>query len=270
MKGNYVFMKLKHLIIPTMAVCIMTGCSSGRNIKVMTYNIHSGIRSDKVPDFRGQAGIIRAEKPDVAALQEVARFHRDTPELDLPLELGKAAGMYCHFAPAKIRPDRWEYGVGMLSRKPTEFIEKVFLPVPGNIEPRCFAVYRLPGDPVCYLVVTHLSYRGECPGDDKVRMESVKTIKNYLDKNNFYPAILGGDLNCTRDTAALKYLAEYGDIWNDTDPRPITSLKSQCQIDYICTFPKGRFKLKKFYVVNDLTASDHCPVVAELVLYQNK
>jgi exonuclease III len=40
------------------------------------------------------------------------------------------------------------------------------------------------------------------------------------------------------------------------------------QIDFICTYPKGAFEVKKLTFVENLLASDHRPVVAEL-LYRN-
>lgn len=45
------------------------------DLKVMTFNVHSGINSEEVPkrDYDGIAEVIQKESPDIVGLQEVGR-----------------------------------------------------------------------------------------------------------------------------------------------------------------------------------------------------
>src|SRR5947207_417120 len=79
-------------------------CSSGvaappraGTFRVMTYNIHHGEGTDSRIDLERIAALIKKEKVDLVALQEVDRGVLRTGRRDLPAELSKLTGMSYFF-----------------------------------------------------------------------------------------------------------------------------------------------------------------------------
>lgn len=239
-------------------------------LRVMTYNLHSGLDVDFKPANPAQCDVVAAEAPDILGAEEVAVYRRFDPALNMPVEMGKKLDMEYGFSKALDLPNETpsaEYGVAAFSKYPMDFVDKLFLPAAD--EPRVFGVYRIHAEKEFYFVVTHFLFQGECEGDEEKRAASVKMISDYLAEHNYYPAILVGDLNATPESQAIRDLHEVADVWNDADPETKTAYSSKfgwVQIDYIASFPKGAFTLEKFYFGENITASDHRPAIADLIL----
>jgi endonuclease/exonuclease/phosphatase family metal-dependent hydrolase len=236
----------------------------------MTYNLQSGMNAEYQPDNPAQCQVIATEKPDILGCEEVAVYRRMKPDLNMVTAMAETLKMNSGFAKAIDLPAEGpnsEYGVAAFSKYPMEFVDKAFLP--SAAEARVFGVFRIHGEKDFYFVVTHFLYNGECEGDEEKRVESVKTIEKYLADHNYYPAILVGDLNASPDSPSIQYLHEVADVWNDADKETKTCYSSKqgwVQIDYIASFPKGAVSLDKFYFGENNTASDHRPVIADLIL----
>src|SRR5262245_3776891 len=94
-------------------------------LRVMSYNIRTGISSDNVLDLERTADTIRTAHPDVIAVQEVDVHWAERSEFkDQAHELGRLLRMRVFFAPIydldPLTPGapRRQYGVAILSRLP--------------------------------------------------------------------------------------------------------------------------------------------------------
>lgn len=236
----------------------------------MTYNIHSGIGTDDVPDLQRIADVVKSEDPDLLAVQEVSNYHQRTPELNIAQSLAEMLNMEVHFQKAiNINDGKGEYGLALFSKQKLQFVDSFFLPVPDGHEKRIFLVAKVELERPIYFAVTHFSYRGEYPGDEQHRNDSAKIITEYSLDNKLTPIIWTGDFNCTPDSTTLQYINKHWQVFNQADPDTATinckRLGPQ-QIDYICAIPKNACKLKKFKIVDNLIASDHKAVCAEITI----
>jgi endonuclease/exonuclease/phosphatase family metal-dependent hydrolase len=68
---------------------------STNTIRVMTYNIHHAEGLDGKIDLQRIADLIKQERADIVALQEVDRGMERTAKRDLPAEFAKLTGMSC-------------------------------------------------------------------------------------------------------------------------------------------------------------------------------
>src|SRR3954470_16689448 len=93
-------------------------CAESTNtFRVMTYNIHHGEGLDGKVDLQRIADLIKEEKADMVALQEVDRNTERTGKRNFPAEFAKLTGMSCVFS------NNWpvkggEYGTAILTRFP--------------------------------------------------------------------------------------------------------------------------------------------------------
>jgi endonuclease/exonuclease/phosphatase family metal-dependent hydrolase len=85
-----------------------------KRLTLMTYNIHSGIGRDRRYELERVAAILRAESPDVIALQEVNRGMQWTKQHDQPRILAELLGMNHYFCRTSFRGGG-EWGIALLS-----------------------------------------------------------------------------------------------------------------------------------------------------------
>ncbi|MFI1223895.1 MULTISPECIES: endonuclease/exonuclease/phosphatase family protein [unclassified Streptomyces] len=246
-------------------------------LRVATYNIHAGAGPDGVFDLDRQTAELRSLDADVIGLQEVDRHWGDRSGWrDLAGELARRLRMHVSFAPIYSldppRPGdpRAEYGVAVLSRHrivsaenheitrlSTQDPNPVPAPAPGFGE----VVVRVRGLPV-HVYVTHLDYRP----DPAVRVAQVADTRRIMAEDRG-PRILLGDFNA--EPAA----PELAPLWQelaDADPGAPT-FPAQApvkRIDFVAVSkdgPRGGIAVRKAWVPES-TASDHRPVVADLLL----
>ncbi|HEX2168397.1 MAG TPA: endonuclease/exonuclease/phosphatase family protein [Longimicrobiales bacterium] len=255
------------------AICAGTAAcgfrGSAQPLRVMSYNIAAGHG-----DLAAIATVIREADPDIVALQEVDVHWSERSGLaDQAAALADALGMHVRFAPiyhVADDPPR-EFGLAILSRYPVvEFTNHVIPRLSTQVEeaePR-----PMPGFPQAVVDIggtrihvfdTHLDYRA----DPRVRVQQVAAMLRVME-NVAAPVILMGDLNAQPDAPELQPL--FGllrDAWRDgggdgagyTYPgeSPVR------RIDYVMT--SGHFEVRSA-MVPVTTASDHRPVVVELVM----
>jgi endonuclease/exonuclease/phosphatase family metal-dependent hydrolase len=236
-------------------------------VRVLSYNIHTGIGSDNALDLARTADTIRATRPDVVALQEVDVHWAERSEFaDQARELGRMLGMRVFFAPIydldPLTPDapRRQYGVAILSRLPmphtanreitrlsTQDPNPVPAPAPGFAE----AVVIAKGVAI-HVYATHLDYRAE----PDVRAMQVADMLRIMSPG---PTLLLGDFNAEPDAPEL------APLWEKLTPAPVgltypADVPTK-RIDYVTVSNGIRVRSAS---VPETLASDHRPVLAEV------
>ena len=178
-------------------------------IRILSYNLRSGLSMNGELNIQRQAEVIRAIDPDVAGLQEV-RIRKDLPEEqgDQPAILAEETAMRAYFG-RTIDCNEYEYGIGVLSRCPSELMEVVLLPQPETMEQRAVVVVKVRhNNKNFYMVNTHLVFENDA---ENVRVEQLRTITELVKEKGYIPAVLTGDFNARPEAESIQYLAgEWG------------------------------------------------------------
>ncbi|MFP2961463.1 endonuclease/exonuclease/phosphatase family protein [Myxococcus sp. 1LA] len=103
-------------------------------LRLVSYNIHSGIGTDGHFDLGRVGEVLREVNADIVALQEVGDFRAVTPREDQPEHLADMLGLHMAFGPNVVRNGR-RYGNAILSRLPILKSKNYDLSV-GRREPR--------------------------------------------------------------------------------------------------------------------------------------
>ncbi len=247
------------------AVALIPGCGAPR-LRVMTYNIHIGQGMDDRFDLPRIARVINDATPDIVALQEVDRFAQRSGRIDQAGELARLTGMHVVHADTgalKPRDAQGEYGVAILSRHPIEDVRREPLPHDASRELRAAlgGIVQIKGIGPVLIISTHLQHNS---AED--RLAQANRI-NELFSAWKGPAILAGDLNAVPDSQPLQALGQH---WTDAagpqSPMTCPADRPNARIDYILYRPAGSWRVIECTVVDELVASDHRPVVAELKL----
>jgi endonuclease/exonuclease/phosphatase family metal-dependent hydrolase len=265
-------------VIALASVLALAGCADAGGgsltLRVMTYNIHHGEGTDGVFDLARLAAVIAAQDPDLVALQEVDRGTSRASGVDQAAELARLTGMH-HLYGAAMPYQAGEYGEAILSRWPIEEAITRALPKIEGSEPRALVVIGVhPADPKkrllgpIYFAGTHLAHDS---GLDT--LEQARLIASILSSPPHDDAtiILAGDLNAPPPTPTMAYLLEeagYRDAFAD-DPRPtFPSGAPDRRIDWILLrAPPGlNITVVGTEVIDDPIATDHCAVVADIVI----
>ena len=230
-------------------------------IRILSYNLRSGLSMNGELNIQRQAEVIRAIDPDVAGLQEI-RIRKDLPEEqgDQPAILAEETAMRAYFG-RTIDCNEYEYGIGVLSRCPSELMEVVLLPQPETMEQRAVVVVKVRhNNKNFYMVNTHLVFEDDA---ENVRVEQLQAITKLVKEKGYIPAVLTGDFNAKPEAESIQYLAgEWG--MTDLTEFSFPATNPRIRIDYIAWYPKDAFSLEKLEVVNEPEASDHRPVFADL------
>ena len=239
-------------------------------LRVLSYNIHTGIGTDGALDLTRTADAIRATRADVVALQEVdVHWAARSDFRDQARELAGMLRMRVFFAPIydldPLTPGapRRQYGVAVLSRFPvlhTETHEITRLstqdpnPVPAPAPGFAEAVVLVRGVAV-HVYSTHLDYRP----DPAVReMQVTDTLRIMADDRG--PQLLLGDFNAPHEAPEL---APLWTVLTDAIPEGATypAAAPTKRIDFVTVSDDVRVRSA---TVPETLASDHRPVLAEL------
>ncbi len=256
-------------IVALIALCCIScsqdnkynGATSGRRLRVMTYNIHHGQGLDQNLDIKRIADVIKDARPDLVALQEVDKGTSRSDKKDEPKELGALAGMSRAFGKA-IEVSGGDYGNGVLSRWPIASEKVHKLPKTGGRETRVALITRIkPAKlPEIVFVSVHLEHQHE--GD---RLAQAKSLKAVLDQMPTPNIIVAGDFNAQPGSGAIKVFTDAG--WQDTtgdDDKTFPAPYPTRKIDFVLLPKNSPFKVVKKDVPAERIASDHRPVVVEL------
>lgn len=252
---------------------------AGRDVplRVMNFNIHTGIGSDASLDLARTAAVIRDSRADVVGLQEVdVHWDARSDFRDQAADLARLLHMRVFFAPIYDLPPLTEgaprraYGVAVLSRHrivsaenhqltrlSTQEPNPVPAPAPGFAE----AVVLVRGVPV-HVYATHLDYRA----DPAVRrLQVADTLRILAEDPPGARQILLGDLNAEPAAPELAPLwTRLSDAWTSAEPGlTYPAAVPAKRIDYVSVSAGVRVR---HAAVVDTLASDHRPVVADLVV----
>jgi endonuclease/exonuclease/phosphatase family metal-dependent hydrolase len=269
--------KLKGFIVSSLLVLLL-GCSrravhqaavkqealAGKLIRVLTYNIHHANPPAKpgVIDLEAVAKVIRAQQPDVVALQEVDVFtERSGKAINQAEELARLTGMKAFFAKA-IDYTGGEYGVAILSKLPMEATRNNHLPTAagtnGELRTLATAVLTLSNGNKFVFASTHL----DAQRLDTNRYLQINKITEIL-RNEKLPVIIAGDLNAVATSRIIKALdAEFVRSCVANCGFTIPQINPNKTIDYIAFKPASKFVVVEHKVVDEPYASDHLPVMA--------
>lgn len=235
-------------------------------LRVVTFNIHHGANARGRPNLRAVAALIRRIDPEIIALQEVdRRWGLRSLWRDQAVWLAKALNMHYVFAATLDRrprvPGSGEYGLAVLSRLPV--LAADFLLLPGELEQRgVLLVWIQKEGEVFPVACTHLGLSSED------RRRQVSSLLQWLPPDP--KLLLLGDFNVEAEAPEIQEVA-----------RHLTDLQAACgrghegtyshrgrpvRIDYLFAGPAWRP-----FICHPVPseASDHYPVVAELVMDEN-
>ncbi|MET7436036.1 endonuclease/exonuclease/phosphatase family protein, partial [Streptomyces flaveolus] len=244
-------------------------------LRVATYNIHAGAGQDNVFDLDRTAAAIRELDADVIALEEVdVHWGARSDFTDEARELAGKLRMRFFFAPIYDLPpatpggERRQYGVAILSRLPvrgawnheitrlsTQTPDPVPAPGPGFAE----VAVKVRGTLV-HVYATHLDYRT----DPSVRRAQVDDMLGVLAEDSG-PKVLLGDFNAEPDAPELARL--WGPL-ADAAPgggKTYPAVDPVKRIDLVTVSPDVTVTGAR---ESATTASDHRPVVADLLLHR--
>lgn len=255
-------------------------------VKVMSFNIAHGSGMDGILNLERTAAVIEDSCASIIALQEVDRFFGERSLfLDQVEWLGKRLGMFTAYganldyeAEDAEMPNH-QYGNAILSKYPITYSKNHHMtPVQqwyGNDEQRGVleAVIEI-GDMAISVYNAHLSLK-----DEELKL-SVKEIL-ALTKGSKFPCIVMGDFNAPPFYAPIQEMSRHftdaflemksGDAY--TYPAPYSysttdmELKPVTRIDYIFFGPE--MEVAQTAAIST-DASDHLPIVADLVLARKK
>ena len=234
-------------------------------IRVMTYNIHHGEGTDGKIDLNRIAEVIRSQKADIVALQEVDRGVERTARRDLISELAALTGMNNAFG-KNIDYQGGDYGNAILSRFPIvkEQNHHYKMLRPGEQRGLLQVVLQVEGKRLLFMN-THLDYRP----DDAERLSNIDEIAGILAQYKGLPAILCGDFNDTPDSPMHRKIEEsFVDSWKlggKGEGFSFSSTQPKKRIDYVFV-NKRKAPVPVRAWVAESTASDHLPVVVEFKL----
>lgn len=243
---------------------------SGRTFRILTYNVHRWLGTDRKISPTRIAEVIASCEPDIVALQEVRVGRSRQGEKDQAASLAYALGMDLHFQPTiKILGE--QYGIAILSRHSSGVVKSGRLPTQStrpSFEKRSalWVATEIDGHRI-NVINAHLSLRS---GERRAQASALVGPDWIGHPDCADPAILLGDFN------APPYSRSYRMIANRMVDAQLSNSHGQPQPTFHTRAPILRldhvFVTKSVEVVNAapvrnmLTriASDHFPLLAEL------
>ncbi len=232
-------------------------------VRVMSYNIHHAnppARPGEI-DLDAIAGVIRAQNPDVVALQEVDVNTERSGAFNQAAELAGKLEMNFYFGKA-IDYQGGEYGVTILSKYPLSetVVHRLPTRAGSNGEPRVLTTAKLtlPGGTSLRFGSTHL----DAQSSDENRLLQIARIKEIALEEEL-PFIIAGDFNAVPDSEVIDIFDSHFTLSCRLCPATSSANNPVRTIDYIAFYhPDRKFSVESHQAVNERRASDHLPIVA--------
>lgn len=234
-------------------------------IKVLTYNVHSCIGTDRRLDPQRVADVIAASGADIIALQELDVGRRRTGGIDQAHLIATLLKMEAHFHPA-LHVEEEKYGDAILTALPTKLMRAGPLPSVG--ETRGAIWLQVISNGLQFNVLnTHLGLRGI----DRSRQVATLLGRDWISSPEFQaaPAIICGDLNAIPLSPAYRMLArQFRDVQLLAGGKPRPTYPSRLpvlRIDHV--FVSEGLGVRRVAALADplaRRASDHLPLLAEI------
>ncbi len=235
-------------------------------LRVLTFNIHHGEGLDGRLDLERIARVIKAERADVVALQEVDRGTERTQKRDVAAELAALTGLRFEFG-KNLDFQGGAYGNAILSRFPLTQVTNTLLRMVRPGEQRGILQARITvGGRSLVFMATHLDHRS--PDDDRVSsVQQIRELAAAWPKD--LPIIIAGDFNDSPTSRTHREMkGRFSDAWEAAGEGPgptIPVANPNRRIDYVWfTAGRGLEPIKARVPRSD--ASDHLPVAVEFRL----
>ncbi len=242
-----------------------------RPLRIMTYNVHSGVGTDKKLDLARIAEVIGSQEVDVVALQELDVSRERSGRAHQARIIAQHLDMRFHFHPALRIEEEEEYGDALLSRWPMHLRQAAELPTVQErlaFEPRgaLWASIDVNGTQV-QVVNTHLGLSN----NERIKQMDCLLGEEWLAHPDCQgPKVLCGDFNALPYSRAHRMACR---AMTDTQ-RALRGQRARAtfpsrwpllRLDYI--FISQELRCRSVEVVNTplaRLASDHLPMVAEV------
>lgn len=246
------------LLIQLLLAPILFGAFNAQaqvKLKVITFNIRS-----IEPDFNIQPHVdfVLKEKPDLVAYQEVESRTSRMNNRDLILEIASKTGMFTYFSPA-YEKSNGVYGNAILSKYPIVSSSYTQLPQmkdKGGSDPRValLADIAIDKDNIIRVINVHLDHT--LPDDGNKYKQLEPAIAALTGKN----VILLGDFNAwSGGDTFTKLLTKFDRQTDDS-----STYQGGSKLDYILTYPKGKWQQVNTKVDYNVKISDHYPVISTI------
>lgn len=240
--------------------------------RIVTYNVHRCVGTDRRLDVGRVAEVIAALKPDIVALQELDVGRARTGGVDQAHEIARRLDMTFHFHPA-LKVEEELYGDAILTLLPERKVRTG--PLPGyrpapRLEPRgaLWVAVEIEGRQV-QILNTHL---GLIPREQQLQAEALAGTEWLGHPDCEDPVILLGDFNATAASVVHRTLTRRLKPARAMAPRPSPT----------ATFPSRMpvLRIDHVFVSDDIqvedvsapyqpltrVASDHLPLVMDFHL----
>jgi len=236
----------------------------GGNLRVMSYNIHHcnpPAITGKI-DIEAIANVIKAQNPDLVALQEVDVNTIRSGKINQASLLAKMLGMNFIFAKG-IDYEGGEYGVAILSKYPISENKTHRLTTQADTkgEPRVLAtvLVSLPNGRKIRFGTTHL----DAQKADTNRLLQVREL-NAIAQQEKLPFIIAGDLNAKPGSTPINLFdGPYTRTCEDCE-FTIPVINPKRTIDFIAFKNGSPFEVISHQVIPERLASDHLPILSVL------
>ena len=242
-------------------------------LRILTYNAHRCIGSDRVTSPERIADVIAQGMPDIVALQEVDVRRTRTGMVDQAEGIARALGMRFHFNTVLRVEDTGGYGDVIMTALPARLVKAARLPgsrprIP--VVPRRGALWvcvEVDGRPI-QVVTTHL---GLTAPERRVQLDALFGKQWLGHPACTDPVVLLGDFNAVPRSRAYRRIAgRMEDAQVNAGRRPQPTFPARLPvlaIDHIFLSPE--MKVTDVEVIRGRTAriaSDHLPLVASTEL----
>lgn len=234
----------------------------GQTLRIMTYNIHHANppASPGKIDLAAIARVINNAQADIIGIQEVDIHVSRSEMVNQAEKLAELTNTNYYFSKG-IDLEKGFYGTLILTKHKIVGQRRYELPMPQASEARSLAIVdvELPTGEIIAFANTHLDLK-------ETNQIAQATHINELGDLYQRPLILVGDLNGRPDAKHIKILENCFVRNTETNGPTFPMDKPNQEIDYIMLSKNTKFKWISYAVIPEDYASDHRPLVAEIVI----
>jgi endonuclease/exonuclease/phosphatase family metal-dependent hydrolase len=250
-------------------IFVLTSCG-GQNaveFKLMSYNIKHGMGNDDTLDLSRSMEVIKEQRPDLLALQEIDHFAQRSDSIDQTQYFADALEMEGTFG-AFMDFQGGAYGMATLASKPLLRTEIVAL-TDGLYEPRVSIVHEVEvADEISMLFANvHFDWISGDKGEQS-RLAQAKALLSYLDQFDL-PTVITGDFNCTPDSPTMNVFYDAGFVFAHKGHDNLSFQgEKKVEIDHVIfrNTDLARFSVNYIDLLDEPMVSDHRPLVAVIEL----
>lgn len=212
--------------------------------------------------------IIESQSVDICALQEVDHYCTRSDSInqtDYLAEMTLMKGTFGKFMDFQ----GGQYGMASLTKKPLVSTKVLQLPG-GKYEPRSSIVHEIQLAEDCFIAVANVHFEW-IDGDEgnSNRMKQSEALVEYLNGLDRAVIILG-DFNCTPDSPPMQYYNSQGFVFMQKGNDNLSFQgNTDSEIDHVIYRDSDKIKFgeKGIELLDEPVASDHRPLVADLIIY---